>query len=68
MLINRMCYGDLICENEVLYVMECQFAGYALIVVNEVEKALFVNLLEMCVIGVNGCFYFGGNPEEIAEA
>lgn len=68
MLINRMRHGDLIAENETLYVMECHPAGYAMIAANEAEKASPINLLEMRAVGAYGRLYLGGNEEEILEA
>ncbi len=68
MLINRMRHGDLIGENETLYVMECHPAGYALIAANEAEKAAPVNLLEMRAVGAFGRLYLGGTEEVIREA
>ncbi|MEZ4461317.1 MAG: hypothetical protein R3E66_16680 [bacterium] len=68
MLINRMRHGDLIAENETLYVMECHPAGYALIAANEAEKAAPVNLLEMRGVGAFGRLYLGGSEDVIREA
>ncbi len=68
MLINRMRHGDLIAENETLYVMECHPAGYALIAANEAEKAAPVNLLEMRAVGAFGRLYLGGTEDVIQEA
>lgn len=68
MLINRMRHGDLIAENETLYVMECHPAGYALIAANEAEKAAPVNLLEMRGVGAFGRLYLGGSEDVINEA
>ena len=68
MLINRMRHGDLIAENETLYVMECHPAGYAMIAANEAEKASPINLLEMRAVGAYGRLYLGGNEDEILEA
>jgi hypothetical protein len=68
MLINRMRHGDLIAENETLYVMECHPAGYALIAANEAEKAAPINLLEMRAVGAFGRLYLGGTEDVIQEA
>jgi hypothetical protein len=68
MLINRMRHGDLILQNQSLYIMECHPAGYALIAANEAEKASPVNLLEMRAVGAFGRLYLGGGEEEIREA
>jgi hypothetical protein len=68
MLINRMRHGDLICENDTLYVMECHPAGYAAIACNEAEKASNVHILEMSAMGAYGRLYLGGDDANIAEA
>lgn len=68
MLINRMRHGDLIAEQETLYVMECHPAGYAMVAANEAEKASPINLLEMRAVGAYGRLYLGGYEEEILEA
>jgi hypothetical protein len=68
MLINRMRHGDLIAENDTLYVMECHPAGYAMIAANEAEKASPIQLLEMRAVGAYGRLYLSGNYEEVLEA
>ena len=68
MLINRMRHGDMICQGQTLYVMECEPAGYACIAANEAEKAADVHLLEVRTFGSYGRLYLGGGEAEIEEA
>jgi hypothetical protein len=68
MLINRMRHGDLIRENETLYVLETHPAAYAAIAANEAEKASPVRLLEVITFGAFGRLYLCGGEAEIEEA
>lgn len=68
MLINRMRHGDMIAENQTLYVFECEPAGYACIAANEAEKAADVHLLEVRTFGKYGRLYLGGYEAEVEEA
>jgi len=68
MLINRMRHGDMIRENESLYFLETQPAGYAAIAANEAEKASPIRLLEVITFGAFGRLYLGGGEAEIEEA
>ena len=68
MLINRMRHGDLICQGQTLYVMECEPAGYACLAANEAEKAADVRLLEVRTFGAYGRLYLGGYEADIEEA
>jgi hypothetical protein len=67
-LINRMRHGNMIGENESLYLLEVQPAGYAAIAANEAEKASPINLLEFLCFGANGRVWLGGWEEAIKEA
>lgn len=68
MLINRMRHGDMILEQETLYVLETEPAGYALLAANEAEKAAPIKVLEIVAFGAFGRLYLGGGEAEIAEA
>lgn len=68
MLINRMRHGNMIGENEALYILEVQPAGYAAIATNEAEKASPVNVLEFMSFGAFGRVWLGGSEENIREA
>ena len=67
-LINRMRHGNMILENEALYVLEVQPAGYAAFAANEAEKAAQVNILEFVTFGAFGRLWLGGNEEHIRSA
>lgn len=67
-LINRMRHGNMIVENEALYILEVQPAGYAAIATNEAEKAAAINVLEFVSFGANGRVWLGGTEDNIAEA
>jgi hypothetical protein len=67
-LINRMRHGNMIGENEALYIMEVQPAGYAALATNEAEKASPINVLEFMSFGANGRVWLGGSEENIREA
>ena len=68
MLINRMRHGNMIGENEALYILEMQPAGYAAIATNEAEKASPINVLEFMSFGAFGRVWLGGPEENIREA
>lgn len=67
-LINRMRHGDMICEDETLYILEVHPAGYAAFAANEAEKASPINLLEFRAFGAFGRMWLGGGEAEIHEA
>jgi len=67
-LINRMRHGNMIAENESLYLLEMQPAGYAAVAANEAEKAAPINLLEFRCFGAYGRIWLGGTEENIVEA
>ena len=67
-LINRMRHGNMIGENESLYLLEVQPAGYAAVAANEAEKASPINLLEFRCFGAFGRVWLGGPEENIKEA
>ena len=68
MLINRMRHGNMIGENEALYILEVQPAGYAAIATNEAEKASPINVLEFMSFGAFGRVWLGGPEENIRQA
>ncbi len=68
MLVNRMRHGDLISENQTLYILECHPAAYAAIACNEAEKAANISVLEMAAMGAYGRLYLGGDEANIKEA
>lgn len=67
-LINRFRHGNMIGENESLFLMEVQPAGYAAVAANEAEKAAAINLLEFISFGAYGRIWLGGSEDNIIEA
>jgi hypothetical protein len=67
-LINRMRHGNMIGENEAMYILEVKPAGYAAVAANEAEKASPINLLEFRAFGAFGRVWLGGSEENIREA
>ncbi|MCA9520631.1 MAG: hypothetical protein KC609_06655 [Myxococcales bacterium] len=68
MILNRMRYGDLLLENEALYILECEPAGYAALAANEAEKVAEIHLLDVRTFGAFGRLYLGGDEESINQA
>ncbi len=68
MLINRMRHGQMLLENDTLYVLECFPAGYAALAANEAEKAADIEMLEVITFGAFGRLYLGGSEESIQQA
>jgi hypothetical protein len=67
-LINRFRHGNMLGENEALYILEVQPAGYASVAANEAEKASPINLLEFLSFGAFGRVWLGGSEDNIREA
>lgn len=67
-IINRYRHGDMLLENETLYVLEIAPAGYAAYAANEAEKASPINLLEMRAFGKYGRVQLGGSEAAIEVA
>lgn len=67
-LVNKMRHGNMIGENETMYLLEVQPAGYAAIAANEAEKASPINLLEFRCFGAVGRIWLGGPEENIKSA
>jgi hypothetical protein len=67
-LVNRMRHGNMIGENEAMYILETQPAGYASVAANEAEKHSPINLLEFRCFGAFGRVWLGGSEENIREA
>jgi len=67
-LINRMRHGNMIEEQQTMYVLEVHPAGYAAIAANEAEKAADVELLEVITFGAFGRLWLGGWEAEIQAA
>ena len=67
-LINRFRHGNMIGENEALYILEIQPAGYAAIAANEAEKHSPINLMEFIAFGAFGRVWLGGPEDNVREA
>ena len=67
-LINRNKAGSMILGGESLYLPECQPASYAILAVNEAEKAANVKVVDYRMIGANGRLYLSGSEAEIRNA
>ena len=67
-LINRMRHGNMLKENDSLYILEVQPAGYAALAANEAEKAAEVEILEFMAFGAFGRVWLGGKQAEIIQA
>jgi hypothetical protein len=67
-LINRMRHGNMLEENQTLYILEVHPAGYAAIAANEAEKAAHIELLECITFGAFGRLWLGGWEAEIKAA
>lgn len=67
-LINRFRHGNMIGENQALYILEVQPAGYAAVAANEAEKHSPINLLEFVSFGAFGRVWLGGPEDNIREA
>ena len=67
-LINRMRHGNMLAENDALYILEVKPAGYATIAANEAEKASPIDVLEFISFGAFGRVYLGGSEENVREA
>jgi hypothetical protein len=67
-LINRMRHGNMIEEQQTMYVLEVHPAAYAALAANEAEKAAHVELLEVITFGAFGRLWLGGWEAEIKAA
>jgi hypothetical protein len=67
-LINRMRHGNMLAENDALYILEVQPAGYAPLACNEAEKASPIEVLEFRAFGAFGRVWLGGPEDNIREA
>lgn len=67
-LVNRLRHGDMIAENDTLYLLEVHPAAYAAIAANEAEKRSPIHMLEFMTFGAFGRVWLGGGEAEIHEA
>jgi len=67
-LINRNKLGSMVIAGEALYTLEMQPASYAILAVNEAEKAANIKVIDYRMIGANGRVYLSGSEADIPNA
>ena len=66
--INRNKSGSMILAGESLFVMEMQPAAYAILAVNEAEKAANIKVVDYRMMGATGRVYLSGEESDIRAA
>ena len=67
-LINRNKAGSMLLPGESLFVMEMQPASYAILAVNEAEKASPIKVVDYRMMGATGRVYLAGNEDAVRTA
>ncbi|GAB2551185.1 BMC domain-containing protein [Leucobacter ruminantium] len=67
-LINRNKAGSMLLPGESLFVMEMQPAAYAILAVNEAEKASPIKVVDFRMMGATGRVYLAGNEDAVRTA
>src|ERR1700721_806479 len=67
-LINRNKLGSMALAGEPLFVLEMQPASYAILAVNEAEKAARIKLVDYRMIGATGRLYLSGSEADVRQA
>ena len=67
-LINRNKLGSMALPGESLFVLEMQPASYAILAVNEAEKAARVKVVDYRMIGATGRVYLTGDESDVRAA
>lgn len=67
-LINRNKDGSMLLPGESLFVMEMQPASYAILAVNEAEKASPIKVVDFRMMGATGRVYLAGNEDAVRTA
>jgi hypothetical protein len=67
-IINRNSQGMMILPGDSLFILETQPAGYAVLAVNEAEKAAHIHLVNVTPFGAFGRLYLAGPEAEIDAA
>jgi len=67
-MINRQKSGSLCIPGESLFVLDCQPATYALLAVNEAEKAADVKIVDFRITGSTGRLFLSGKDTDIRAA
>jgi hypothetical protein len=67
-LINRNKLGSMALPGESLFVLEMQPASYAMLAVNEAEKAASIKVVDYRMIGATGRVYLTGEESDVRAA
>jgi microcompartment protein CcmL/EutN len=67
-LINRNKVGSMALPGESLFVLEVQPASYAILAVNEAEKAARIKVVDYRMIGATGRVYLTGSEADVRQA
>ena len=67
-LINRNKLGSMALPGESLFVLEMQPASYAILAVNEAEKAARIKVIDYRMIGATGRVYLAGEESDVRAA
>ena len=67
-LINRNKIGSMVLAGESLFVLEMQPASYAILAVNEAEKAARIKVVDYRMIGATGRVYLSGSEADVRQA
>ncbi len=67
-LINRNKLGSMVLAGESLFVLEMQPASYAILAVNEAEKAARIKVVDYRMIGATGRVYLSGSEADVRQA
>lgn len=67
-LINRNRIGSMVLGGDSVFVLEMQPASYAILAVNEAEKAANIKVIDYRMIGATGRVYLAGREAEIRNA
>jgi ethanolamine utilization microcompartment shell protein EutS len=67
-LINRNKIGSMALPGESLFVLEMQPASYAILAVNEAEKASRIKVVDYRMIGATGRVYLSGDEADVRQA
>jgi hypothetical protein len=67
-LINRNKLGSMALAGESLFVLEMQPASYAILAVNEAEKAAQIKVVDYRMIGATGRVYLSGDEADVRTA
>jgi ethanolamine utilization microcompartment shell protein EutS len=67
-LVNRNKIGSMALPGESLFVLEMQPASYAILAVNEAEKAADIKVVDYRMIGATGRVYLSGRQADVRQA